>query len=64
MSNTATQLSRLIWSVTDLLRGDFKRSDLAALWSLALCDCCWAWSGDFRGGWHPRVSGEGVTYRG
>src|ERR1017187_7138348 len=37
---------------------------LAALWSLALCDCCWAWSGDFRGGWHPRVSGEGVTYRG
>ncbi|MEU5057438.1 MULTISPECIES: class I SAM-dependent DNA methyltransferase [unclassified Streptomyces] len=27
MSDSATQLSRLIWSVADLLRGDFKRSD-------------------------------------
>lgn len=27
MSDSVTQLSRLIWSVTDLLRGDFKRSD-------------------------------------
>ncbi|WP_327215366.1 type I restriction-modification system subunit M [[Kitasatospora] papulosa] len=27
MSDSVTQLSRLIWSVADLLRGDFKRSD-------------------------------------
>ncbi|MBX7551137.1 type I restriction-modification system subunit M [Streptomyces sp. tea 10] len=27
MSDSARQLSRLIWSVADLLRGDFKRSD-------------------------------------
>ena len=29
----------------------------AALWLLALRDWCWAWSGDFRCGWHPGASG-------